>query len=177
MPVRSAVWPLIALLGAGVILPARAAEHAPLEERLRGQRGRVVVLNFWAAWCGPCKKELPLLARLQHEYEGRGVRFIGASTDAPNERGRAEALLAKTGIAYPIVFGLSDTEMRHLGLGSLLPTTAVFDRDGARAFRLVGEVKEEQLVERLEWLLGERWDQPPRELLLPAGVDAAEYEE
>lgn len=172
---RPLAWPLIALVGAGALTPARAAELSALEGELSAQRGRIVVLNFWAAWCGPCKKELPLLARLGSDYGDRGVRFIGASTDAPEERAAAEALVAKTGVSYPVVFGLSDTDMQGLGLGSLLPVTVVFDRDGTRVFRLVGEVKKKRLVERLEWLLGERASPAPRELVLPPGVDAAEY--
>jgi thiol-disulfide isomerase/thioredoxin len=173
---RGLVWSLFALLVASAFPGARAAELSPIEEQLRGHRGRIVVLNFWAAWCGPCKNELPLLAGLQRDYEERGVQVIGASTDAPDEREEAEALLARTGVAYPIVFGLSDADMRRVGLGWLLPATAMFDRDGARAFRLVGEVTRKRLVERLEWLLGERERDPPRELVLPPGVDAADYE-
>jgi len=151
------------------------AEERSLAEALGAARGRIVVVNFWAAWCKPCRKELPLLARLQQRYEPREVRFIGASTDAVDQRRAAEALLMKSGVGYPVVFGLSDADMQRLGLGTLLPVTGVFDRDGARAFRLVGEVEEKRLVERLEWLLGPRSARPPKELLLPAGVDAAQY--
>jgi thiol-disulfide isomerase/thioredoxin len=164
----------LVLLGAASA-SAPAGELSALDEELRDHRGRIVVLNFWATWCGPCKNELPLLARLQNEYEARGVRFIGACTDAPEGRDAAAALLAKTGVDYPIVFGLSEADMRSLGLGSLLPVTAVFDRDGTRAFRLIGEVNKKRLVERLDWLLGERASTPPKEVLLPPGVDAAEY--
>jgi thiol-disulfide isomerase/thioredoxin len=140
-------------------------------------RGQVVVVNFWAAWCKPCRHELPRLARLQRHYDARGVRFVGASTDAAEARAPAEGLLARSGVAYPVVFGLSEADMRSLGLGALLPVTAVLDRDGQRAFRLVGEVDEKRLVERLEWLLGPRAGRLPKELLLPPGVDAGEYED
>jgi thiol-disulfide isomerase/thioredoxin len=167
---------LAAVLGAGASPGALAGDRS-LEEQLREHRGRVVVVNFWAAWCGPCRKELPLLAGLQRDYDSREVGFIGASTDSPEERDAARALLARAGVAYPIVFGLSDTEMRRLGLGSLLPATAVFDRDGTRAFRLVGEVTKRRLVERLEWLLGGRAGRAPKELLLPPGIDAGDYED
>lgn len=172
-----AVSPLLAVLLAAGALQARGGEARPLEQVLRDHRGRLVVLNFWAAWCGPCKKELPLLGRLNREYASRGVRFVGASTDAADERDEAEAFLARAGVIYPVVFGLSDLEMRQVGLGELLPATAIFDRDGARAFRLVGEVTKKRLVERLDWLLGDRLESPPRELYLPPGVDAAEYED
>jgi thiol-disulfide isomerase/thioredoxin len=169
---RHVALALVALLGpAG----ARGADPGGRAARLRDHRGRIVVLNFWAAWCGPCKKELPLLAGLQRDYEARGVLFLGASTDAPERREEAAALLAKTGVDYPIVFGLAESDMRSLGLGALLPATAVFDRDGTRAFRLVGEVTRERLVQRLEWLLGGRAGPQPKELLLPPGIDAADY--
>lgn len=169
---RHLVLVLVALLGTAFVL---GADPIDLEARLHNRRGRIVVLNFWAAWCGPCKKELPLLAGLQRDYEARGVLFLGASTDAPERREEAAALLAKTGVDYPIVFGLTEADMRPLGLGALLPATAVFDRDGTRTFRLVGEVTRQRLVQRLEWLLGGRDGSPPRELLLPPGIDAADY--
>lgn len=171
MPLLLVATIALALLALG---PARAGQDS-LAAALGEQRGRVVVVNFWAAWCAPCRKELPLLARLQRRYEARDVRFVGASTDAVDERAAAEALLARSEVTYPVVYGLSEAEMRMLGLGTLLPATAVLDRDGARAFRLVGELQEKQLVERLEWLLGPRSGRPPRELLLPAGVDARDY--
>lgn len=134
-----------------------------------------MVVNFWAAWCGPCQSELPLLATLHREFEGRGVQFIGASTDGVGQREAAVDLLERSGVRYPILFGLSEANMREVGLGSLLPATAVFDRDGTRVFRLVGEVTRKRLVERLEWLLGDRVRRPPRELQLPPGIDAADY--
>jgi thiol-disulfide isomerase/thioredoxin len=177
LALRTAGWSLVATLGAVGVAPARAGGLPTLEERLHDTAGQIVVVNFWAAWCGPCKKELPLLAQLQREYEGRGVRFVGASADAKDERDAAEGLVAASGVSYPVVFGLSDVEMRRLGLGSLLPATAVFDRDGTRAFRIIGEVTRKRLVARLEWLLGPRTGEPPKELQLPPGVDRAPYQE
>lgn len=170
-----ATWGLAASVSAAGPGLAGAGEVSPLQERLRDSAGEVVVVNFWAAWCGPCKKELPLLAELQGEYEGRGVRFVGASTDAEDEREAAEELLARSGVTYPIVFGLSEAEMGRLGLGELLPATAVYDRDGRRVFRIIGEVTRKRLVARLEWLLGSRTDNPPAELQLPPGIDRTPY--
>jgi len=116
-----------------------------------------------------------MLADLQREYAGRGVQFVGASTDAEEDRQKAEALLEKSQADYPVWYGLSDVEMQQLGLGAAIPATAVFDRDGTRAFRLIGDMRRKRLVERLEWLLGDRQADPPKELWLPAGVNAADY--
>lgn len=146
-----------------------------MTQRLDVHEGKVVVLNFWASWCSPCKKELPLLAKLHREWSERGVVFVGASTDTDADREKAEALLAKSKVDYEIWYGLSPTEMHEVGLGEALPVTAVFDRDGRRAFRIVGEIRRKHLEQRLEWLLGDRSQDPPKELWLPAGIDATPY--
>jgi thiol-disulfide isomerase/thioredoxin len=174
--VRPSSIGLAFLFGAALGLPA-LAPAVPLDEVLREHRGRVVVASFWAAWCAPCRKELPLLARLQREYADRGVQFVGVSTDAPEAVEAAKALAERSGVSFPIVFGGTEEGMRALGMGALLPATAVYDRDGTRTFRIVGEVTRKGLVERLEWLLGTRADHPPRLLVLPGGVNAGDYEE
>jgi len=165
------------LLAALALAVPGAANAETVAERLQEHSGRIVVLNFWAAWCQPCRKELPMLARLQARFEEQGVVFVGASTDAPDQREAAAQLLREASVVYPVWYGLSDEEMLPLGLGSSIPATAIFDRDGRRAFRLIGEIKEKHLVERLEWLLGPRDRKPPRELSLPPGLSRKEYEE
>lgn len=144
-------------------------------DRLSDYRGKIVVLNFWASWCKPCRKEMPMLAEVQKEFEARGVQFIGASTDDASDRERAESFLSKRSISYPVWYGLSEAEMGSLYLGDAIPATSIFDRDGSQAFRLIGEMKKKALVERLEWLLGPRQGQPPQELLLPLGVSGGPY--
>ncbi|MEW5977009.1 MAG: TlpA disulfide reductase family protein [Acidobacteriota bacterium] len=149
----------------------------PIEQRLAAHKGQVLVVNFWAAWCKPCRKELPLLMELQNQYRNRGVQFIGACTDADEDRHKAEGLLREKAIRYPVWFGLSDEEMKEIGLGSSIPATAIFDQTGRRSFRLIGEVKRKHLEERIEWLLGSRDHRPPKELMLPPGLDRTEYQE
>jgi len=145
--------------------------------KLQEYKGKIVVLNFWAAWCKPCKKELPMLLELQRQFQAQGVQFVGANTDEAKDRAKADTFLNRLGMNYPVWFGFSDEEMRPMGLGSSIPATAVFDREGNRAFRLIGELKKKDLVERLEWLLGLRAGKPPKELLLPFGLPVSEYKD
>lgn len=157
------------LLGQGFSQPVAVSE------KLEEYRGKIVVLNFWASWCRPCRKEMPMLTEVQQEFESRRVQFIGACTDQAAERPNAESFLRKYSIPYPVWFGLSEAEMESLNLGRAIPATAIFDRDGTQLFRLIGEMKKKDLVRRLEWLLGPRQGKPPKELLLPLGVSPGPY--
>jgi thiol-disulfide isomerase/thioredoxin len=166
----------------GILLPMLTSPvcvaqlaNAPIQEKLHQYRSKIVVLNFWAAWCEPCKRELPLLAELQRQFKARGVQFVGACMDEERDREKAEEFLRKSGVRFPSWFELSEKEMRTLGLGVSIPATAIFDREGKRVFRLIGDVKKKQLVERLEWLLGNQEGRLPKELVLPAGMDKSEY--
>jgi thiol-disulfide isomerase/thioredoxin len=167
---------LLLLLFACLLPPAQSASSRPTE-KLEAHKGKIVVLNFWAAWCKPCRKEVPLLMELQRQYESRGVQVVGACTDDAKDRDKAEEFLRNNAVTYPVWFGLSDEDMKPLGLGSAIPATAIFDKEGKRVFRLIGEFKKKNLVERLEWLLGNQQGQPPKELHLPVGVDGKEYRE
>lgn len=138
-------------------------------EHLKLNSGRIVVLNFWASWCQPCVREIPLLQRISAEYSERGVIVLGASVDEPGDRKKAARLFERLGARYPTFF--SDLEgMKGLRLATSLPATAMFDRDGRRVFRLVGELSEDVLRSRIDWLMGDRVATAPPELVLPAGI-------
>jgi thiol-disulfide isomerase/thioredoxin len=142
---------------AGATEPALAlADLAGRTRRLDDLQGRVVVLNFWATWCVPCRVEMPLLVRLHREYASRGVEVVGASADDETTRAHIAPLLAEAGIGFPIWVGATTADMERLGLGTALPATAIVDRDGRIAFRLRGPLAEADLRQRLEWLLGPR---------------------
>jgi thiol-disulfide isomerase/thioredoxin len=158
-----------------LICTVALAADPSTSKRLEEYKGKIIVLNFWAAWCKPCKKELPLLAELQREFGVQGVQFIGANTDDVKDREKAQEFLSKMGEAYPVWFGFSEEDMKLLGLGTIIPATAIFDREGKRAFRLIGEIKRKDLLERLQWLLESSQGKPPKELLLPFGISSAEY--
>ena len=90
-------------------------------------RGKVVVLNFWASWCGPCRSEMPLLDALQREYLGRGVIVLGLSADDRHDR--KDALAASQGVTY-MTGMLTDCSSNGFGAPQMLPLTYVIDRSG-----------------------------------------------
>jgi thiol-disulfide isomerase/thioredoxin len=141
-------------------VPADVAKH----------RGTVVVLNYWASWCEPCRKELPALERVHRRYRDQGLVTLGVSIDEPEERDAAKRLVEELGLSFAIRLDGTTDEMFGLGLATSIPATAIFDRDGSRAFRIIGEASEADLVARVEWLLGDRTVPMPPALALPPGV-------
>jgi thiol-disulfide isomerase/thioredoxin len=159
-------WLLLAALGTVPPPPSATSGSLPLDRH----HGRILVLNFWATWCEPCRKEIPLLVRLQREYGPRGVQVVGASIDEPEDRELAERFVRDQRVNYPVWYGHTTDDMKPLGLATSIPATALFDRDGRRTFRIIGEVHDEVIRSRLEWMLGDRKAEAPAELVLPPGV-------
>jgi len=106
-------------------LVARSFAGAELD--LSAMRGQVVVLNFWASWCGPCRSEMPLLESLYREYRDRGVTVIGLSADDPHDR-RA-AVKAAQGISYAVGL-LDDAPVNGFGAPPGLPLTYIISPSG-----------------------------------------------
>jgi peroxiredoxin len=103
--------------------------------RLSDYRGRVVLVNFWATWCAPCKAEIPLLEEFEHAYARQGLTVIGVSMDESgwsSVRPFTEALK----INYPVVIGSEGLASRYGLIG--LPTTFLIDREGRIAATHVG---------------------------------------
>ena len=123
------------------------------DARLSDHRGKVVILNFWATWCIPCREEMPLLVSVQKRYEDRGVVVIGASADDESTRAQIAPFVEKLGIAFPIWTGATTEHMKSLGMGTGLPVTAIVDQQGRLAFRLLGILKRGELVKRIDYLL------------------------
>lgn len=95
--------------------------------RLQEQRGRVVMINFWATWCGPCRVEMPHLAKLYEKYRGSGFTVLAVNIDEdPN---KAASLARQLGMRFPV---LLDTEKKVSRLYDLstMPSTVLVDRDG-----------------------------------------------
>ncbi len=116
-------------------------------------RGRVTFVNFWATWCGPCKKELPDLVALSQELAPRNVRFIGVSTDrGPNIIEDVRTFVGEHGITYPVVVSNDDLD-DAFGDPRMIPTSFIVDSDGKIAKTLVGLYSKEALSQAITALL------------------------
>jgi thiol-disulfide isomerase/thioredoxin len=93
-------------------------------------RGKVVVLNFWASWCGPCRSEMPALDALSRDYRDRGVVVIGLSADDRHER--KDALAAARGVSY-LTGMLAEASTNGFGDPQVLPLTYIIGADGSLA--------------------------------------------
>ncbi|MEO7971893.1 MAG: cytochrome c biogenesis protein/redoxin [bacterium] len=98
-------------------------------------RGQVVLLNFWATWCVPCREEIPVLNAMQHDLEGKGLKIIGASLEDTAE-GVAEYQKDVRKFEYQVLVGGDDAKARFGG--TPLPTTYLIDRDGRIRQKIIG---------------------------------------
>lgn len=125
----------LALLGSWFALSA-SADPAPdftlqsstgENARLAEQRGQVVMLNFWASWCGPCRKEMPLLDEMSKRYSAAGFVLYGVNVEEDNTD--AKKLIEELGVSFPILW---DTESKASSLYNVdaMPTTVLIDKKG-----------------------------------------------
>jgi thiol-disulfide isomerase/thioredoxin len=119
-------------------------------------RGSVLVVNFWASWCGPCRAEQPELSRVARAYRGRGVKFVGVNVR--DSRGAAVSYAQEFQIPYPSLYDQAAVSAVRLQAFAL-PSTFILDRDGVVAYRLTGKTTVPILTARLDKLLGQggRW--------------------
>ncbi|WP_334078429.1 TlpA family protein disulfide reductase [Microbulbifer sp. M83] len=95
--------------------------------RLAEQRGEVIMLNFWASWCGPCRQEMPLLDDLHARYSAAGFQVWGVNVDA--QRSDAEQMLAKIPVDFPILFDSGSDVSKKFGIDAM-PSSVFIDRSG-----------------------------------------------
>ena len=134
------------------------------EQRLSGYRGRIVVLNFWATYCIPCRKEMPDLAAIQNQYAALGVQVIGAAADDTNALPKVRQFIKETKLNFPVWIGATAGDMQRFGLGSALPGTLVIDRDGKIVASIRGVIKPAELKKHLDHMLAEAAKQSKEQL-------------
>jgi thiol-disulfide isomerase/thioredoxin len=119
---------------------------------LADQEGRVLLVNFWATWCAPCREEIPDLNALQAELGGDGLRVIGIALDRQG-REKVEPFAEKLSIEYPIVIDAEGTAESEFGPIPGLPTTIVVGPDGQITKRVVGIFPVDEMTPRIEEML------------------------
>jgi len=124
-----------------------------VDQKVSSYRGRIVILNFWATWCVPCKAELPDLVAVQNEYAALGVQVIGASADSFTDREKVLKFVRDTRINFPIWLGLNTDEMKRFGVGPALPATLIINREGKIDTVYPGVIKRVELQKRIDAML------------------------
>ena len=152
--------PLLVFLAAAPLLAARRAPDPSFKtldkqtHKLSSLRGQVVVVNFWATWCGPCQEELPRLDRIAASYAGKPVSFVLISIDEPKNRSKIPATLERLHVARESWIGADTDTMAEFGLNDVVPGTAILDQEGNIVSRIMGEAREEDVRGAVDWLLG-----------------------
>jgi thiol-disulfide isomerase/thioredoxin len=145
--------PAPAPAGAAKLMAAALPDLSGQTQRLDQWRGKVLLVNFWATWCAPCKKEIPELVRAQERLGPNGLQIVGIAIDEPD---KVRPYAAEMKINYPVL--VSDLEAMDLArqagneLGGL-PFTVVFDRSGQPVRSELGRLDEAKLNKLVEAIL------------------------
>lgn len=112
--------------------------------------GKVVLLNFWASWCAPCREEMPMLARMQAQHAADGLQIVGIALDQPQS---AQAFLNQSPVNYPILIGINADPIPTTTFGDtagLLPYSVLIGRDGRILQTKLGALDENTIREWLD---------------------------
>lgn len=125
-----------------------ALQLADMDGRTRSLaewKDKVVVVNFWATWCAPCREEMPEFSRISQEYAAKGVQFVGIGIDTPVN---VQKFIAESPVAYPLLVGAGDAMQAAATIGNTLmalPFTAVLNRQGQVVQTKLGKMQRPEL--------------------------------
>jgi peroxiredoxin len=112
-------------------------------------RGKVVILDFWATWCPPCKREIPDFITLQSEYASKGLQIVGIALDQPD---KVRAFAQQNGMNYPVLLGTDQISALYGGIEGI-PTTFILDKNGNIVNRFEGFRPKEDFETEINRLL------------------------
>jgi peroxiredoxin len=114
------------------------------EVTLESYKGKVIVINFWATWCGPCKNEIPDFVQIYSKYKAQGVEILGVSLDSEIELNELAQFVGENDITYQIIHDNGDLQNAYGGIKAI-PTTYIIGKDFKVKNHFVGALTEEQL--------------------------------
>ena len=119
------------------------ADADGVKHKLSDWKGRPLLINFWATWCAPCRREIPLLKRLRHERAADGLEIVGIAVDF---RDAVQSYAREIGIDYPVLVGEQDglEAIAAFGMDTVFPFTVFADRQGRIVTLKVGELRPEE---------------------------------
>ena len=127
------------------ILSSRLSDLDGAPSTLTPYRGRILVVNYWATWCAPCREEIPMFVRLQQEFADKNVQFVGIAIDQAD---KVRDFAKEIRISYPLLIGGMDALdlSRQAGnTAGVLPFTVVLGRNGQVANSLIGGLTEQRM--------------------------------
>jgi len=156
-----------------LIISAQAAEQPKLRLKdtqgtmhsIADYRGKIVVLNFWATWCIPCKEEMPIFSDVDKRYRDKDVVVLAASLDEEKTKKYINQFARSYKMTFPILIDATPADMKLVGLGEMVPSTLFLDRDGTVAGKILGQAPRKEVFRRVEWLLGDRQGEPPEPVI------------
>jgi len=138
---------------APALLAAKLPDLQARPQALEQWRGKVMVINFWATWCAPCREEIPALIKFQNEYGPKGVQIIGIAIDQAD---KVRPYAAQMKMNYPVLIGDADgvelVQRAGNPLGGL-PYTVILDRSGTAVHSHLGSITAEKLLAAIKPIL------------------------
>ena len=138
---------------ASTLLALTLPDPAGKAESLAQWKGKLLIVNFWATWCSPCREEMPEFVRVQREFGAKGLQFVGIAVD---EADKVRQFASDIGLNYPALIGGYGAMELSRTLGNrvmALPFTVVVARDGTIAHTQLGPLREEQLLAMINKLI------------------------
>ena len=154
---------VLALAACLAAVAGGAPKLAPLDETgfrdlLAAHKGKVVLFDFWATWCEPCREEMPVLASLEKELGSRGLVLLTVSADEPEQEADASEFLSRTGIRPPAYIKRARSDEDFINFidrkwSGALPALFLYGRDGKRAASFIGETDRQDIEAAIRKLL------------------------
>ena len=149
---------LLSIAGTLAAQKLTPVDQASYPKLVASHKGKVVLVNFWATWCKPCRAEMPQLSKLAQSLKARGFDLVTISNDEPDQEATAAKVLKDEGFSLPAyIKKVQDddqfTNSVHLGWFGTLPSLFLYDRNGKEAKVFVGETPMKDIEAAIQKLL------------------------